>query len=392
LSVDAKVSSLKAPPTTEVRVTPVESKKDLDEFIALPYRLYADDPLWVAPLRYLEKQRFSAKHNRFYAHADVQLFVARRGDEVVGRISAHIDHEHNKYHRETTGFWGFFECVEDPEVAKELLRTAEQWLAVRGMTLSRGPLNFSVNGEVGFLQDGFDLAPMPLMTYNPPYYLALVEGAGYGTAKDLFAWRWERVSIPDGPPRRMVDELRARPDITIRRARMKDFRKEVDIILSLYNDAWSENWGMVPATRAEADQMSSELKLIVDPAIVPIVEVNGVPVGMALAVPNFNWAMQPLRGNLFPFGWLRFLWRLKVRRPDSGRLMLLGVKKEYRTREYAGLAYLLCDEIYRAANDRGYNWAEFSWTLEDNGLINSLIKKIGCEHYKTYRIYEKPLP
>lgn len=385
------MSSLKSPPTTEVRVAPVQSKKDLEDFIALPYRLYANNPNWVAPLRYLEKQRFSAKHNPFYAHADVQLFVARSQGRVVGRITAHIDHEHNKYHSERTGFFGFFEAEDDPDVARALLTTAEAWIRERGMERIRGPLNFSVNGEVGFLVMGYDIPPMPLMTYNPPYYLPLVEGAGYATVKDLYAWRWERVTIPDGAPKRMVDQLRARTDVKVRRARMKDFRNEVDTILELYNDAWAENWGMVPATKAEADQMSNELKMVVDPAIVPIVEVNGVPAGVALAVPNFNWALQPLRGNLFPFGWLRFLWRLKIRRPDSGRLMLLGLKKEFRTREYAGLTYLLCDEIYLASKERGYDWAEFSWTLEDNGLINSLIKKIGCEHYKTYRIYEKLL-
>ncbi len=386
------MSSLKAaPPTTEVRVSPVVSKKDLDAFIRLPYRLYADNPNWVAPLLMLEKQRFSPKHNAFYKHADVALFVARRGDRVVGRISAQVDTEHNRYHSEHTGFFGFYESEDDPDVARALLTTAEDWLRERGMDSIRGPLSFSVNGEVGFLMDGFDLAPLPLMPYTQRYYLPLMEGAGYTKAKDLFAWRWERVTIPDGPPRRMVDALRARPDIKVRRARMKDFRQEVDTILELYNDAWSANWGFVPATRAEADQMSNDLKLVVDPAIVPFVEVNGVPAGVALALPNINWAMQPLKGHLFPFGWLRLLWRLKVRRPESGRLLLLGIKKEFRTREYAGLAYLLCDEIYLAANDRGYNWAEFGWTLEDNGLINALIKKIGAEQYKSYRIYEKPL-
>ncbi len=377
------MSSLKAAPTTtEVRVSPVVSKKDLDAFIRLPYRLYADNPNWVAPLLMLEKQRFSPKHNAFYKHADVALFVARRGDRVVGRISAQVDTEHNRYHSEHTGFFGFYESEDDPDVARALLTTAEDWLRERGMDSIRGPLSFSVNGEVGFLMDGFDLAPLPLMPYTQRYYLPLMEGAGYTKAKDLFAWRWERVTIPDGPPRRMVDALRARSDIKVRRARMKDFRQEVDTILELYNDAWSANWGFVPATRAEADQMSNDLKLVVDPAIVPFVEVNGVPAGVALALPNINWAMQPLKGHLFPFGWLRLLWRLKVRRPESGRLLLLGIKKEFRTREYAGLAYLLCDEIYLAANDRGYNWAEFGWTLEDNGLINALIKKIGAEQYK----------
>jgi hypothetical protein len=189
----------------------------------------------------------------------------------------------------------------------------------------------------------------------------------------------------------MVDELRARPDVTARRARMSDFNAEVRRLLDMYNDAWSENWGFVPATDAEAEQMAADLRLIVDTAIIPVVEIGGVPAGMALAIPNYNWALKPLNGRLLPFGWLRFLWRLKIRRPKSGRLLLLGIKKEFRTRQYAGLAYLLCDEIYRGAVERGYRWAEFGWTLEDNGLVNSLIKKVGARRYKTYRIYEKAL-
>ncbi len=339
----------------------------------------------------MEKRRFSPEHNAFYKHAEVQLFLAVRDGDVVGRVSAQIDHEHNRYHGERTGFFGFLECEEEAEVAGVLLSAAEDWLRERGMDRIRGPMNFSINSEIGFLVDGFDSPPAPLMPYTKAYYPALVEAAGYAPAKDLYAWKWGMQPVPDGPPRRMVAELRARPEITIRRARMKDFRKEVATILSLYNDAWSENWGYVPATEAEADEMASDLKLVADPRIVPIVEVNGIPAGVALAIPDFYWAMQPLNGHLLPFGWIRFLWRLKVRRPRSGRLVLLGIKKEFRTREYAGLAYLLCDEIYYGALECRFTTAEFGWTLQDNNLINSLIRKVGATHYKTYRIYEKLL-
>jgi hypothetical protein len=338
----------------------------------------------------VEKRRFSPEHNAFFRHADVQLFLASRGDETVGRISAQVDHEHNRYHDERTGFFGFLECVDDSGVARELLRTAENWLLDRGMDRVRGPMNFSANSEIAFLVDGFDSPPAPLMPYTHPYYPGLVEDAGYTKARDLYSWRWDLQVVPEGPAR-MVEKLRARPDVTTRRARMKDFRQEVDMILQLYNDAWAENWGFVPATEAEADEMAAELKLVVDPRIVPVVEINGVAAGVALAVPDFYWAMQPLRGHLFPFGWLRFLWRLKVRRPRGGRLLLLGIRKEFRTREYAGLAYLLCDEIYRGAMECGLRTAELGWTLEDNNLINSLIRKVGAVHHKTYRIYEKLL-
>lgn len=384
------MSSLSAPPRT-VEVTPVESKQDREAFILLPRRLYRGNKYWVPPLLFTERQRFSPKHNPFYKHADVQLFLARRAGKVVGRISAHIDHEHNRYHEERTGFFGFLECHDDPEIASTLLSAAEAWLRERGMDRIRGPLNFSINEEIGFLADGFGRSPLPLMPYTHEYYLRIMECAGYVKVKDVHAWRWQSLPVPDGAPRRMVEELRSRPGVSVRRARMSDFNNEVRRLLDMYNDAWSENWGFVPATDEEAQQMADDLKLVVDTAIIPVVEVDGIPAGMALALPNINWAIKPLNGHLFPFGWARFLWRLKVRRPKSGRLLLLGIKKQFRSRKYAGLAYLLCDELYRGANERGYKWAEFGWTLEDNGLINSLIKKVGALQYKTYRIFEKDL-
>ena len=376
---------------TGVDVVPASSGKLLDQFIRLPEHLYAGNQNWVAPLRFMEKRRLSAKHNAFYQHADVELFVALRDGQPVGRISAQVDHEHNRHHRDQTGFFGFFECIDDIEVARALLETAEGWLRDRGMNAARGPLNFSMNGEVGMLIEGFEYPPQPLMPYSQPYYARLLEELGYGKAKDLYAWKWEPHQVPHESARRAIDKLRSRPDVVVRRARMNNFRAEVGLILDMYNDAWKDNWGFVPATEAEADEVSSDLRLVVDPRIVPFVEINGVPAGAAVAVPDSNWAMQPLKGSLFPIGWARFLWRLKVRRPKSGRMLILGIRKEYRTREYAGLAYLLAEEVYLGAMEAGFTGAEFGWTLEDNGLVNSLIRRIGCEQYKRYRIYEKPL-
>lgn len=375
---------------TAVTVTPVSSKRDLEDFIKLPWRLYNGNPNWVPPLLMLQRQLFSPRHNPFFEHADVQLFLAQRDGEVVGRISAQVDHEHNRYHQERTGFFGFFESVNDPAVTAELLATVERWLREREMDRIRGPLSFSTNGESGFLVDGFDSPPVILMPYSPPHYLTLVERCGYGKVQDLFAWIWGSEPVPTGPAR-FVEQLRAAPEVRVRMADMRRFDEEVRTILDLYNDAWSENWGFVPATDAEAKQLAQDLKLIVDPHVVPFVEIDGVTAGVVLSLPNLNEAIHDLDGKLFPLGWLKLLWRLKVRRLKTGRLVLLGIRKEFRTRRYAGLAYLLCDEIYRQGRKRGYKWAEFSWTLESNTLINSMIKKIGCEHYKTYRVYEKTL-
>lgn len=338
----------------------------------------------------MQREMFSPKHNAFYQHADVQLFLARRRDEIVGRVSAQIDHEHNNFHNERTGFFGFFESEHDSELAAALLGAAEHWLRERGIDRIRGPLNFSINGEVGMLVDAFDQPPVMLMPYNPPYYLDLMQQCAYDSVKDVYAWKWAG-QPPKGSAARIVEELRSRPEVTIRRADMSRFDEEVRTILDLYNDAWSENWGYVAATDAEAEQLAKDVKMLADPEIIPIVEVDGVPVGVALALPNLNEAIADLNGRLFPFGFAKLLWRLWRKRFKTGRLLLLGIKKEFRTRKYVGLAYLLCDEIYKGATERGYDWAEFSWTLQDNHLINSLITKVGARHYKTYRLFEKAL-
>ncbi len=373
-----------------VAVTPVSGRRDLDAFMKLPFRLYQDDPNWVPPLLYLERQRFDPKTNPFLQHADHQLFLAHRDGQVVGRISAQVDREHNRFHQERTGFFGFFESEDDPETAQALLGAAEGWLRERGMETARGPLSFSINQEVGLLVEGFDTPPMIMMAYSRPYYGRLIEGAGFSKAMDIYAWRWDWEAVPP-KVHRAVDALRQRPDITIRTGDVRRFDEEIATILDVFNSAWSENWGFVPVTPAEARHLAEELRQIADTNLVIIVEVEGKTAGVLLAAPNINEAIHDLNGRLFPFGWAKLLWRLKVSRIKTGRLMILGIKKEYRTRRYLAMAYLLCDEVYRAASKRGYRWGELSWTLEDNTAVNTIIRNIGIRLYKTYRIYEKPL-
>lgn len=374
-----------------VTVTPVSGGRDLDAFVKLPFRLYRDDPNWVPPLLYREKQRFDPGKNKFLEHADHQLFLARRNGDVVGRISAQVDHEHNRFHEERTGFFGFFESEDDAETAAALFREAEVWLSERGMEAARGPLSFSINQEVGLLVEGFDKPPMIMMNHARPYYGRLIEGAGFAKAKDLYAWRYDTETVPP-KARPAVEELRNRPDIRIRNGDKSRFSDEIATILDVYNSAWSDNWGFVPVTDAEARRLGEEMLTIADTNLVIIVEIEGKPAGVVLAAPNINEAIHDLNGRLFPFGWLKLLWRIKVRGFKTGRLMILGVKKEYRTRKYLALAYLLCDEVYRGARRSGVTWAEFSWTLEDNNAVNTIIKNVGCHVYKTYRLYEKALP
>jgi len=373
-----------------VTVTPVSGRHDLNAFIKLPFRLYEDDPNWVPPLLYLERQRFQPKTNPFLQHADHQLFLARRDGKVVGRISAQVDHEHNRFHQDRTGFFGFFESEDEPETARALLDAAEDWLRARDMEAVRGPLSFSINQEVGLLIDGFGMPPMIMTPHARPYYGPLIEEAGFHKVKDLYAWRYDTETVPP-KARRAVDELRQRPDITIRTGDIRRFDEEIATILEVFNSTWSDNWGFVPVTPAEASHLGQEIRQIADTNLVIIVEVQGETAGVVLALPNFNEAIHDLNGHLFPLGWAKLLWRLKVSHLKTGRLMILGVKKEFRTRRYLALAYLLCDEVYRRARDGGYRWAEFSWTLEDNNAVNTIIRNVGCHIYKTYRLYEKPL-
>jgi hypothetical protein len=372
-----------------VTVDPVRTAADLDAFIRLPWRLYAGNPCWTPPLLRLQREALSPRHNPFYAHADVQLFLAREGARVVGRISAQVDHEHNRVHRERTGFFGFFECENSEAQAGALLATAEHWLRQRGMREIRGPASFSLNSECGLLVQGFDSPPVVLMPYNPPFYATLLERQGYAKLKDLYAWRYDWDEMPDRA-KRVVESLRRLPEVRVRPIDMSRLPAEMAAILDVVNSAWSENWGFVPLTEQEARKFVDDFRLIADPDIVPVVEIDGRPAAVAVCLPNLNEAIHDLNGRLLPFGWLRLLWRLKVRGVSSLRLLLLGVRKEYRVRRYAGLPYLLCDEIHRRGTRR-YRWAEFSWTLEDNGLINAMIRNVCSDHYKTYRIYGKEL-
>ena len=373
-----------------IRVEPV-SGRGVEAFIAAPRRIYEGNPHWVAPLALMERAELDPKRNPFLKEAEAALFLAYREDgRTAGRISAQIDPAHNERHGEKTGFFGFFECENDPEAAAALLGTAESWLAERGMERIRGPMSFSINGIAGVLAEGFDSPPQVMTPYTHPYYLDLLEGAGFRKVKDLYAWRfdWTRP-----PPRaaRSVERLRSRSDVTVRPIRMRRYRQEIRAILDVFNDAWSENWGFVPVTGAEADNLADTLRPIVDPKVVIVVEVGGRTAGIAVGVPDLNEAIRDLGGKLFPLGFLKLLWRVKVRRLKSGRLFLVGVGKEFRTRDLAGLPYLLIDEITRRGAARGYRNAELSWTLEDNHAINAVLNRMECEHYKTFRIYEKEI-
>ena len=373
-----------------VEVVPVETKRQREAWLRLPWRLYEDHPCWVPNLLMLQREVIDPGKNPFFQHGEAQLFLASRDGEPVGRISASIDRDHNDQHGERTGFFGFFESEDDGEVASTLLATAEAWLRDRGMQRSRGPLSFSINEEAGLQVEGFDQPAMIAMPQALPYYAPLIEAQGYAKAIDLLAYRWD---LQPAPQRMMqaVEKTRAVPGLSVRRIRMNRLRDEVDILLDIYNDTWSDNWGYVQVTRAEAAKMVADLRLIADKRVVLIAEMNGEPAGMVVGLPNLYEAIRDFKGFVDPWKALKLLWRLKLRGTRSGRVLLFGVKKKFRTRELHGLPFLLLQALYEAAGKGRYDWCEESWVLENNARLNAIMPYWGAYVYKRFRIFEKPL-
>lgn len=361
----------------------------LDEFIDLAWRINAKDPRWVAPLRMAMRTAMDRKRHPFHQHADVAYFLARRDGQPVGRIAAIVNHHHNDFHQEKTGFFGLFEVVDDAEVTAALLDAAQVWLRERGMDRMRGPVNFSTNEEIaspGVLIEGFDTPPMAMMSHNPPYYQRLLEDTGLEKAKDLVAF-W--LDDPN-PPERLVrgmDRVVERMNAVIRPLDLKAFRRDVDIIKGIYNSAWSRNWGFVPMTDEEFEHLAKEFRPVVDPSLCLIAEVAGEPVGFSLALPNLNAALRHLPdGRLFPFGLFRFLWhKRKIR---GIRVLTLGFKPGY---QHSGLGAALYLRSWLNGTARGYDHGEASWILEDNLDMVRPLERMGGRPYKRYRLYERPL-
>ena len=365
-----------------------EPGKDIHDFMRVPHLVFAGDRAWIPPLDLMMKEQLSPGKNAFFAHADVALFTARRDGKLVGRISAHIDREHQKRYQDSVGFFGYFDTVDDVEVARALLEAARTWLRARGMQRMRGPLSFSMNEEVGLLVDGFDDPPMVLMGHAKPYQGQLAEACGLAKAKDVYAWRYR---VADLPPRarKAWDEIRAMPEVKLRVASRAQLETELKQVLEIQDDAWRDNWGHVSFTPAELKAVVDALKLLIEPELAILAEIDGRTAGMAIALPNLNEAISDLRGKLFPLGWAKLLYRLKVRRPKSARLCLLGIRKEYRgIKRYAGLSLALVAEIQMRGRKIGVESGELSWTLEDNAPVNLLIRSMRAELYKKYRVYE----
>jgi hypothetical protein len=370
------------------RISPGES---VSEFIEVPHVVYQGDPHWIAPLSMLMKEQLDPKKNPFFEHAEAVYFVAKKDGKLAGRCTAQIDHEHQKRYRDAVGFFGFFDTIDDSEVAKALLDAATTWLKERNMKTIRGPISLSINEELGCLVHGFDSPPFVMMPHHRPYQGGLIEAHGFKKAKDVFAWLY---SVGDVPARaqRAYEQMMAEPSLRIREVDLAHAERDIRIVMDIFNDTWSNNWGFVPMTESELRKTVKDFKLILEPKVALIAEIDREPAAIAIGLPNLNEAARDLGGRLFPFGWAKFLWRLKVARPKTGRLILLGVRKKFREqKKWMPLSVAL----YVAMNDRsrqlGMTHGELSWTLEDNAPVNVAIKAMGAKHYKTYRVYEKPI-
>jgi GNAT superfamily N-acetyltransferase len=331
------------------------------------------------------KALLSKKRNPFFQHAEAEYFLAVRDGEVLGRIAAIHNRAHNEFQGDGAGFFGFFDSVDQQSVADALFDAAAAWLKARGLTLVRGPVSFSTNDECGLLVQGFDTAPTLLNPHNPPYYVPLLEHAGFRKAKDLYQYQSTNPTLPE----RLIQGARLitqRKKITLRKLDMKHFDHEVERIKQVYNAAWEKNWGFVPMTNAEIDHLAKQLKPVVVPDLVVFAEREGQLIGFAVALPDLNVALKRNpSGRLFP-GIVKILWA--ARRITRIRILLLGLLKEYRK---TGADALMYHWIWERGYALGYRWAEAGWILDDNTVMKNALVRLGFERYKTLRLYDRTL-
>jgi hypothetical protein len=367
-------------------IRPLESKRDTVKFIRFLWKIYKNDPNWVPPLMMDRKKLMDRKKNPFYSHAASEFFLAERNGEVVGRIAAIINHNHNKEHNENIGFYGFFESINDQEVADALFDMAKIWLKQKGVTAMRGPTNPSVNDEIGLLLEGFDSPPVVMMTYNPKYYITLHETYGLKKVKDLYAYDLNQDEVYSEKFNRAAEIVKKRNSLTFRSLNMKDFDNEVRRIKKVYNGAWAYNWGAVPMTDAEFDMLAADFRPVVVPDLVIMAEKEGELIGFALSLPDINMALKYNKSGMLLTG-LYHLYT-KKKKIDRVRIIVLGVLPEFKQ---SGAASVLFYETAVRARKLGYYYGEASWILEDNVMMNRAAETMNARIYKKYRMYELPL-
>jgi GNAT superfamily N-acetyltransferase len=372
-----------------ISVAEVRSRTERDQFIKFSWQIYKDDPAWVPPLIIERKAFLDRKRHPFYQHGDAALFLAKRNDQIVGRIMASDDPNYNALHKSNIGCFGLFESIDDVDVATTLFNTAVDWLRRRGRSEIIGPIDYSTNYVCGLLIDGFEHPPTLLTAHNPPYYARLIEACGFGKEKDWYAWWFDPHNAPVLRLRRLVDARARKTSVKIRSIDLRHLTDDSRRLSAVFNEAWKDNWGFVPFTEAEAEHMATEMRPIIDPRMTLIAEIDNAPVAFVICVPDINVALRHVNGRLtrfgLPIGLIKLLWyRRKIR---TARFIALGVLENYRR---AGIAEMLVLQVMEEGASRGF-CGELSMTLEDNVMVNRFIEAVGASKYKTYRIYRRPI-
>jgi hypothetical protein len=378
--------------STALTIRPVETKKDRKAFVDFAWDVYKDDPAWVPPLKDEIHGLITPGKNPWFEHAKAKLWLAERGGKVVGRISAQVDELVLEHMGKGTGQWGMFEAL-DGDAAAALIATAEDWLRGEGMTSALGPISLSIWDEPGLEIEGFAQPPTVMMGHHRPEYQGWIEAAGYAKAKDLITYELDITGWDDPLINRLIAAGERNPKIRIRMVDKSRFAEEARLILNLLNDAWSNNWGYVPLTEAEIAYAGKKLKPIIFNELVRIAEYDGEPVAFMLTLPDINELTADLNGELFPFNWIKLLWRLRKPRTRRLRVPLMGVaRKLHNTRLASQLAFMMIEFTRRDGTRKyGATHGEFGWILEDNKGMLSIAQLPGAAVNHRYRIYEKAL-
>jgi len=368
----------------EISVKKVSTKGELDQFIKFPWKIYKEDKYWVPPLLMEQNTLLNKEKNPFFKAADADYFLAFRNGEVVGRIAAVKNDIYLKYHNDASGQFGFFECINDQQVANALFDAAKVWMKEKGLKFMNGPANPSSNDIYGMLVEGFEDSPRLLMPYNPEYYIKLCENYGMKKAKDLFAWKLVNEKLMESEKLRRGQELvRKRYNLKISQLDMKNFQKDLEKFKYVYNKAWAPNWGFVPMTEEQIDAMAKDMKPIAEPSLVLFGEIEDKLIGAALVMLDYNFIFKQMNGRLFPFNFIKlFTQKKKIR---WARILTLGIIPEYQKK---GLDTIFYWEIVNRAADIGIRLGEASWVLEDNDMMNRGLELMNAERYKRYRIWE----
>jgi GNAT superfamily N-acetyltransferase len=372
--------------TQTIEVRTVKTRGDRRQFIKFPWKIYAGDPNWVPPLKMDYKKMLTPGKHPYYEHGDVEFFMAFKNGKLAGRMTAHTNTLHNEIHRDKVGFFGFFECEDDPDCARALFDAGGAWLKSKGMDTMRGPDSFSQNEIVGLLVDAFDMPPMFDMAYNPPYYEKLVDGYGFKLAKNLYAYRFYANQEMPEKVARVAEMIKKRKGIEVRTVNFKDWDNELVRVKRVYNTAWTLNWGFCPITEAEFQKLVHDLKPVAVKDLVMFAFVDGQIAGISITLPDINVIIKEIKGRLFPFGFIKIL--TGVKKIKTARVTIMGVIHEY---QKLGLDAVFYIETLKAARRLGIEWGELSWILEDNIPMVRVLENLGAEIYKTYKVYDYKL-